>query len=89
MISSGMRLMWILMYSGSGSFVLRYMLEISIVMYFTLGADRTEFQCILIVSKPADSMLVSPLYYSLSPPAVILSRCVSSFCGQISNTIIA
>ena len=61
MISSGMGLMWILMYSGSGSFVLRYMLDISIVMYLALGMDRTEFYCILIVSKTVDSLLVSPL----------------------------
>ena len=61
MISSGMRLMWILMYSGSGSFVLRYIFDISIVIYLDLGVDRTEFQCILIVSNPADSVLVYPL----------------------------
>ena len=83
MISYGMRLMWILVYYGSGSFVLRYIFDISIVMYLALGVDRTEFQFILIVSKPADLVLVSPLYSSLSPPAIILSRCVSSFCGRM------
>ena len=61
MISSGMRLMRILIYYGSDSFVLRYIFDISIVMYLSLEVDRTEFQCILIVSNPADSVLVSSL----------------------------
>ena len=61
-VSSGIRSLWILMYSGDRSFVFKYIFPMSMHKYFApcLALEMVLFRWTLIVSNPAVSVLVLP-----------------------------
>ena len=82
-VGGGTRSMSNLTYSASRWRDSRYMLEMLPVQYLAPGVERTDCQCILIVSMEAVLVVTSPKYSRRSPLQVI---CVWSgleiFLGQ-------
>ena len=79
----GMSLILNFIYSDSTRSDIRYILEISLVQYFSFSVETTEFQCALIVSIDAVCVVTSPSYCSRLPPTQILTRKgLSTFPGR-------
>ena len=58
-------------YSKQLSGVLRYIFDMSIVIYLALVVDSTEFQCILMISSPAVSVLIFPVQLVMRFPIAV------------------
>ena len=87
MISCGMILIDILIYSGLYIGVPRYKFEISSVKYLAPGVDKTDFHKILMVGRSDDGVLTSYRQTILSPPTVSLDLLGSALCGFYATTI--
>ena len=77
--------MWMRIYSGMSSREFVYMLPKSAHENLAPSVDMVLLIRILVVSRLATSVLVSPSYMSRSPPTVSRVQLTSSFCGRLSQ----
>ena len=80
MISCGIKLMCIFMYSGESSFEFVQKFPIFAGAYFASFVEIVLLRCIFIVSRLALSVLVLPLYSGKLSPIVSLILFISFFC---------
>ena len=88
MISCGMILIGILIYSGLSIGIPRDKFEISSENCLAPGVDKTEFRNILMVGRSDVGVFTSYRKTILSPPTVSPDLLGSALCGLYATTIL-